>query len=124
MTKVLPYDSAEFLSDPESMAAYMDEAFATNDPAFIAHALGTIARAKSMTEIAKKTGLSRESLYRSLSADGRPELSTIMKVMKALDLQLSAHTTTPAPKARVRTYTKRATKKPVRKTAARQLVPA
>jgi probable addiction module antidote protein len=89
MTKTLPYDSAEFLKNPEAIQHYMDEAFATGDPAFIAHALGTVARAKSMTEIARKTGLSRESLYRALSAGGRPELTTIMKVLSALDLQLS-----------------------------------
>ena len=89
MTKTLPYDSAEFLKDPEAIQHYMDEAFASGDPAFIAHALGTVARAKSMTEIARKSGLSRESLYRALSADGHPELATIMKVLSALDLQLS-----------------------------------
>jgi probable addiction module antidote protein len=89
MIKTLPYDSAEFLKNPEAIQHYMDEALATGDPAFIAHALGTVARAKSMTEIARKTGLSRESLYRALSADGHPELTTILKVLSALDLQLS-----------------------------------
>lgn len=93
MTKTLPYDSAEFLNDPEAIQHYMNEAFSSGDPAFIAHALGTVARAKSMTEIARKTGLSRESLYRALSADGHPELATIMKVLKALDLKLSTQPT-------------------------------
>jgi len=96
MTKTLPYDSAEFLKDPEAIQHYMDEAFATGDPSFIAHALGTVARAKSMTEIARKTGLSRESLYRALSADGHPELATIMKVLRALDLRLSTQQAPPA----------------------------
>jgi probable addiction module antidote protein len=98
MTRTLPYDSAEFLKDPEAIQHYMDEAFATGDSSFIAHALGTVARAKSMTEIARKTGLSRESLYRALSADGHPELATIMKVLKALDLQLSTQQAPPVKK--------------------------
>jgi probable addiction module antidote protein len=89
MIKTAPYDSAEFLHTSEAVQHYMDEALATGDPALIAHALGTVARAKSMTEISRKTGLSRESLYRALSADGHPELATIMKVLKALDLRLS-----------------------------------
>lgn len=93
--KVAPYDSAEFLGTPEAVAAYMDEALETNDAALISHALGVVARAKSMTEIARKTGLSRESLYRALSAEGKPELGTVLKVLAALDLQLKAE---PAPK--------------------------
>ena len=89
MIKAAPYDSAEFLRTSEAVQHYMDEALATGDPSFIAQALGTVARAKSMTEIARKTGLSRESLYRALSADGHPELATILKVMAALDLRLA-----------------------------------
>jgi probable addiction module antidote protein len=96
----LPYDSAEYLKDPETMRLYMDEAFATGDPALISHALGAVARARSMADIARKTGLSRESLYRALSADGRPELATIMKVLGALDLTLRATQTEPAAKKR------------------------
>jgi probable addiction module antidote protein len=88
MIKTLPYDSAEYLKDPETMQLYMDEAFATGDPAFITHALGVVARAKGMADIARKAGLSRESLYRALSADGHPELATIVKVLAALDLTL------------------------------------
>jgi probable addiction module antidote protein len=100
MTGTLAYDSAEYLKDPETMRLYMDEAFATGDPAVITHALGAIARARSMADIARKTGLSRESLYRALSADGRPELATIMKVLGALDLTLHATQTEPATKKR------------------------
>ena len=61
----------------------------TNDPAFIAYALGQVARARGMTEIAKEAGLSRESLYKALSVDGNPEFGTILKVMHALGLKLS-----------------------------------
>jgi probable addiction module antidote protein len=65
----------------------MDEALKTDDPAFIAMALGTIARARGMSKIAKKTGLSRESLYKALSTDGNPEFGTIIRVMQALGLK-------------------------------------
>jgi probable addiction module antidote protein len=117
MTETPAYDSAEYLKDPETMRLYMDEAFATGDPALITHALGAIARASSMADIARKTGLSRESLYRALSADGRPELATIMKVPGALDLTLR----TTAKKRRVTRNAQRATKK---KTTRRKEVPA
>jgi probable addiction module antidote protein len=86
--KTLPYDSAEYLKDPETMQLYMDEAFATGDTALIAHAIGVVARARSMADIARKTGLSRESLYRALSADGRPEFATVVKVLGVLNLKL------------------------------------
>ena len=66
------------------------EAFATGDPAFIADALGVLAKLKGMTALARETGLSRESLYRSLSRTGNPELATLLKVATALGLSLSA----------------------------------
>jgi probable addiction module antidote protein len=67
----------------------MEEAMESGDPQLITHALGVVARAKSMSDIARKSGLSRESLYRSLSPTGKPEFGTIMSVLKALDLGLS-----------------------------------
>jgi probable addiction module antidote protein len=74
------------------MAAYLEACLeeAPDDPAFIASALGTIARARGMAELAKQTGLTREGLYTSLSKDGNPSLGTVMKVMKALGLRLTA----------------------------------
>jgi probable addiction module antidote protein len=69
------FDSTEFLDSDEAISAYLEEALETDDPAFIAQALGTIARARGMSQIAKQTGLSRESLYKSLSAEGNPEFS-------------------------------------------------
>ena len=83
------YDSAEYLDSDEAVNAYMEEALATDDPALIAKALGTIARARGMAQIAKKAGLSRESLYKALSAEGNPEFGTIIRVMHALELKLS-----------------------------------
>jgi probable addiction module antidote protein len=84
-----PYDSAEYLDSQEAIAAYMEEALATDDPSFIASALGTIARARGISDIARKTGLSRESLYKALSAEGNPEFGTIIRVMDALGLKLT-----------------------------------
>lgn len=87
--KTSPYDSAEYLDSPEAIHAYMEEALETHDPAFIAKALGTIARAQGMSQIAKKAGLSRESLYKALSTDGNPEFGTVIRVMQALGLKFS-----------------------------------
>ena len=87
--KTTPYDSSEYLDSQEAIAAYMEEALATDDPAFIASALGTIARARGMSQIARETGLSRESLYKALSAEGNPEFGTIIRVMDALGLKLT-----------------------------------
>lgn len=86
------WDSAEYLTDEQDMAEYLEACLeeAGDDPAFIAEALGTIARAKGMTQIARDTGLSRESLYRALSGAGNPEFGTILKVVKALGLRLHA----------------------------------
>ena len=92
MTKTAPYDSAAFLNTPKAIKFYMEEAMESGDPQLIAHALGVVARAKSMSDIARKSGMSRESLYRSLSPTGKPEFSTVMNVLKALGLGLSVHT--------------------------------
>jgi probable addiction module antidote protein len=87
--ETFPYDSAEVLDTPEAVAAYLEAAFETGDSAFIGRALGTAARARGMTEIARDAGLSRESLYRALSENGNPEFSTVLKVAKALGLRLA-----------------------------------
>ena len=84
------WDVTEHLETEEDMAAYLEVALEGNDPSLIAAALGDIARAKGMTQIANQTGLGRESLYKALSPDGNPEFSTILKVVNALGLQLHA----------------------------------
>ncbi len=91
-TKTTPYDVAEHLRTPEEMAAYLDAWLeeTPDDAAGIAKALGNIARAKGMTQVAKDAGLSRESLYRALSADGNPSFSTVLKVARALGVKLHA----------------------------------
>ena len=90
--KALPYDVAETLRTPDEMAAYLEACIeeADGDAAFIAKALGDIARAQGMTQIARQTGLSRESLYKALSGDRSPSFDTVLKVISALGLKLSA----------------------------------
>jgi len=91
-TPTRPYDIAEQLRTPEEMALYLDACIAESDgdAAFIAKALGDIARAQGMSKVARDTGLSRESLYKSLSGDREPDFSTILKVTKALGLRFHA----------------------------------
>ncbi len=84
------YDSADYLVDIEAAAAYLEAALeeAGDDPAFIAQALGTIARSGNISELARRVGMSREGLYKALSSEGNPSFATIMKVAKALGLKL------------------------------------
>jgi probable addiction module antidote protein len=91
-TKTLAYDVAEQLRTPEEMAAYLDAWFveAPEDSAGIARALGDIARAKGMTQVARDAGLSRESLYKALSENGNPSFATVLKVARALGVRLHA----------------------------------
>jgi probable addiction module antidote protein len=89
-TKTKRWDAAEHLETEEDMAAYLEAALEDGDPALIAAALGDIARAKGMSQIARETGLGRESLYKALSPDGNPEFSTVLKVVRALGLRLRA----------------------------------
>ena len=88
--KLTTFDAAQHLKTNQEMAVYLDEMLSENDPAMITHALGVIARAKGMTQLAKETGVSREGIYKALSSDGNPEFSTVLKVIKALGLTLHA----------------------------------
>jgi probable addiction module antidote protein len=91
-TNISRYDVAEHLRSPEEMAAYLEACLeeANGDAAFIAKALGDIAKAKGMSQIAKDTGLSRESLYKALSGERTPSFDTVLKVLNALGLKLHA----------------------------------
>ncbi|MDF4902138.1 putative addiction module antidote protein [Vibrio parahaemolyticus] len=86
---LLAFDPAEYLDSPEAIQAYLDEAAQTCEPAFIADALGVVARAKGMGEIAKQSGLSRETLYRTLSTKGNPNLKTLIPIISALGVTLT-----------------------------------
>jgi probable addiction module antidote protein len=91
-TKVTSYDVAEHLRTPKEMAAYLDAWLeeAPEDAKRISRALGDIARAKGMSQVAKDAGLSRESLYRALSAEGNPSFATVLKVARAFGVRLHA----------------------------------
>ena len=95
-TQTTRYDAAEHLRNEDEMAAYLEAALEDGDPRIVATALGNIARAKGMSQIARDAGMSRESLYRALSPDGNPEMATFLKVVHALGIHLHA-TATPAP---------------------------
>jgi len=88
--KLTTYDPAAALVDDEEIAYFLADAFETGDSAYIAKAFGVVARAKGMTEIAKKTGLSREQLYRSFSERGNPTLKTTLAVKRVLGIDLTA----------------------------------
>ena len=83
------WDSAELLDSPEAIAAYIEAAFEDGDPSLIAHALGVVARARGMSQLAKDAGLSRDALYKAFQPDGNPTLQTLTSVMNALGMKLS-----------------------------------
>jgi len=86
--KTKPWDSAAYLKTDEDIAHYLEAVFEDGDPSLVAAALGDVARAKGMAQIAKAAGLGRESLYKALSPEGNPEFATVLKVMRALGLKL------------------------------------
>ncbi len=120
MSKTLgKFDAAATLRDAEAIAEYMAAALETEDPGYISHAFGTVARAKGMTEIARESGLSREHLYRSFSEDGNPTLKSILAVMGVLGVRLTA-TTQKRDTSPTRKGSKRASNSP----AGKKIVPA
>ena len=89
-TKTQPFDAADYLNGEDDMVAYLEAALEEDDPRVVAAALGDIARAKGMSQVARDAGLGRESLYKALSPEGNPEFGTVMKVVRALGLSLHA----------------------------------
>ncbi len=110
--KTIPFDAAAMLNSEGRIAAYINAALETHDAAFIAEALGTVARARGMTQIARDAGVSRVSLYRALSPGGNPELTTMLRVLQAMGLQLQA-----APAGSVRRTKRTGDRKPIRRTS-------
>lgn len=86
--KTTQWDPAEYLNSPKAIAAYLEGAFDDGDPALIAAALGDVARARGMSQLAKEAGVTREALYKALSPSGDPRLSTFLGVMKALGIKI------------------------------------
>lgn len=89
-TRTRPWDAAEYLETDEDILAYLETALEEGDAALFAAALGDVARAKGMQEIARETGLGRESLYKALSPNGNPEFATVLRVLRSLGLRLHA----------------------------------
>lgn len=88
--KTTKWDVNEFLDSEERIALFLEAVFEDGDPALIAAALGEVARARGMTQTAKDSGIAREALYRALSAEGRPEFNTVLKVLRSFGLRLTA----------------------------------
>jgi probable addiction module antidote protein len=86
--KTIPWDVTKHLKSEEDIANYLEAAFEEGDPSLVAAALGDVARAKGMSQVAEAAGLGRESLYKALSSEGNPEFATVLKVMHALGLRL------------------------------------
>lgn len=89
MLETKPFDAAEYIDTPEDVVTYLNIVAEENDLAALYEAIGTVARSRGMTEISKRTGLSRESLYKALREDGNPSFATVCKVLGALGLRLS-----------------------------------
>jgi len=88
--KTTPFDEAKYLTTPEAQAELLADAFESGDTGYIANALGIIARARGMSQVAREAGVTREALYKALTPEGDPKLSTLLGVAKALGLRLSA----------------------------------
>jgi probable addiction module antidote protein len=86
--ETMPWDVVDQLKSDEDIAHYLEAVFDDGDPALITAALGDIARAKGMSQVAREAGLGRESLYKALSSEGNPEFATVLKVIRALGLKL------------------------------------
>jgi probable addiction module antidote protein len=108
--KTLPFDPAEHLGDPADQAELLNDALATGNAAYIANALGTIARARGMSGVARGAGVTREALYKSLNEKGDPKLTTFMSV-KTMKIQLTAR---PEPAGRARKVRRTRTRRPAR----------
>jgi probable addiction module antidote protein len=102
IAKTTRFDAADYLDTEERQVAYIAAALEAGDADFVRDALGLVARARGMAEIARKAGLNRESLYKALGESGNPEFGTVMRIVRALGLTLSARPAAPGPTVRRR----------------------
>jgi len=102
MTKTTKFVAADYLNNEERQVAYIAAALATGDADFVRDSLGVVAKARGMGEIAKSAGLNRESLYKALGENGNPEFATVMRIVRALGLTLSARPAMPGQPAKRR----------------------
>lgn len=98
--ETFPYDTSELAATPEAQMELLADAMETGDASYIAHALGIVARARGMSAIAKEAGVTREALYKALSENGDPKLSTLLGVLNALGVKLTAKRTAAAERPR------------------------
>lgn len=96
MARTEPFDAARYLTSSEAQAELLNDALTSGEAAYVAQALGVIARARGMTQVAREAGVTREALYKALSEDGDPRLTTLLGVARALGVTLSAHVQTAA----------------------------
>ena len=96
MARPEPFDAARYLTSSEAQAELLNDALTSGEAAYVAQALGVIARARGMTQVAREAGVTREALYKALSEDGDPRLTTLLGVARALGVTLSAHVRTAA----------------------------
>lgn len=89
--KLVPFDAAKYLTDDEAVAEYMNAVLEAEDPDLLLLALGDVARARGMAQVAKDAGLGRESLYKALAPGAKPRFDTVLKVARALGVRLTAH---------------------------------
>ena len=99
--ETFPFDESEYIDDDESQAELLADALESGNGEYITHALGIVARARGMTSIAKEAGVTREALYKALSGRGDPKLSTLLGILKALNVNLSATVSPPAKKTKM-----------------------
>lgn len=110
-TKTLAFDPAEHLTDPADQVELLSDALATGNAAYIANALGTIARARGMSDVARGAGVTREALYKSLTEKGDPKLTTFMSVLRTMKIQLTAR---PEPAGKSRKIGRTRSRRPAR----------
>lgn len=122
--KTRPYDVVNYLRNEAEMAAYIEAALEDGHPAIVAGAIGDVARALGMTDVARRAGLGRESLYKALSPNGNPEFATILKVIEALGFRLTVKAAGKSPGARKPTASSRKKVASKRKQAAARLLRA
>ena len=120
MVKLRTFDASRYLDTEESVAAYLAEALETNDAEFISEAISTVARARGMTQLAKTSGVSREQLYRSFGRGANPTLKTVLRVLEAMNVTLSAIPATAKGAAKGKAATTRKT--PAKKASAKKAV--
>jgi probable addiction module antidote protein len=89
-TELARFDAAEYLASEEAQADFLSDALSSGDHGYIAHAIGVVARARGMTDLAEKTGIKRQQLYRAFDKDGNPTLETVTRVLGAMDIKLVA----------------------------------